>query len=128
MTYQIADGYNNAAGLASFEDTANRPPRMAQIAPGRRRTDHDRITKEDGYFSCELIFDYLSPSEFDALLTQFGLDYSGNTSNAVTISLPRNSDRTFANYNAVIALPNALELERGKYLGVVFPVIGIEAI
>lgn len=128
MTYKIADGYNNTGSLADFETTIGRPPRIEQLRPGRRRIDHEGVTKEDGFPSTELEYSYLSASEFSSLLTVFGLDYSGNTANKVTIALPDNTSRTFANYNGIISLPEQLRFERGKYLGVRFPVRRLEAL
>lgn len=122
MTYQIAAGWNNAGGLTDIAVQ----PRMAQLAPGRRQTAGDGVVYEDGFESGVLNYGYLIKADYSALLTQFGLTSAASAK--VTIRLPRNSDRTFQNYNAVIVRPDNLQFERGKWLDVNFKLQRIEAI
>ena len=125
MTYKIAVSYNNAAGLTALSIQ----PRMNGLVPGRRTTASDGTVYQDGFLSCELIFDYLTPAQYTALLSEMGL--SSATSAKVTITLPANISRTDTNYNAIIELPAVPQqgaYERRKWLSVSFNVTRIEAI
>lgn len=104
MPYQVVDGYNNAGTLADMTPQ----PRCPEIEPGLLRNDGNGVLVEDGYSSCDLIWSALTDDELDTLYTQFG--WSDTVpSNEVTIRLKANSDRDFANYNAVADRP------RGRY-------------
>jgi hypothetical protein len=122
MTYQIAAGHDNEAGLTAIDPQ----PRMSQLAPGRRQVAGNGMVYEDGFETATLDYGYLTKVQYDALLTAFGLDSAASAQ--VTIRVPRNSDRTFQNYNAVIVRPASLNLDRGKWLGVSFQLQRIEAI
>lgn len=125
MTYQKAAGYNNAGGLTDISIQ----PASPGLTAGRRQVAGNRQEIEDGRYTSELVYGYLTKSQYNSLLTEFGL--TTNASAEITIRMPRNSDREFANYNAVIVRPDIgkdAEFRLGKYLNVRFRLRGIQAI
>lgn len=122
MSYEIAAGWDNEAGLVEIA----KQPRLVTMTPGRRQTAGDGLIYEDGFMTAALEYGFLTPAEYDALLTAFGL--SSAASAKVTIALPQNEDRTFAHYNAIIIRPEAPRFERGLWLDVSFPLTRIEMI
>lgn len=100
MTYQIASGYDNVAGLTQLDPQ----PRCPGINSGRTIVSVDGMIYEDGYGNADLIYTVLTKDEYDSLLTQMGL--TSVKSAQVTVSLPQNQDRNFSNYNAIITKPD----------------------
>ena len=101
MTYKLAQGWNNAGSLSDVTPQ----PRSLGILAGRRTQAGDRVIYEDGFRSVKWQWGFLTIDQWSALLTQAGLG-DGTPSAKVTISTPRNYDRAFTNYNAVIVMPN----------------------
>lgn len=125
MTYQIADGYNNAGGLADISIQ----PATNGLRAGRRIVAGNGQVIEDGFYTTELVYGYLTATQYTTLLSEFGL--SGVVANEVTIRLPQNDGRAFANYNAIIIkpdMPSEARFERSKYLNIRFIVRRIAAI
>ncbi len=122
MTYKIATGWNNEAGLADISVQ----PRMVTLSPGRRQTAGDGLIYEDGFMNASLDYGFLTVDDYEALLTEFGLTSAASAK--VTVSLPQNIDRTFDNYNAIIIRPEAPRFERGKWLDISFRLTRIEVI
>jgi hypothetical protein len=116
MTYKVAIGYNNAGGLAEFAV----PPRMPGLPEYPRwTTGGDGVIYPDGYAASALIWDYLDPDDFDAILDACGLSLTV-VSAPVTIEVPSTVERVFDQYNAVIAranFPTDAQFDRGKYTG-----------
>jgi hypothetical protein len=125
--YQVAAGYNNAAGLADFSTPFE--PRCHGLRGGRRLVAGDGVVKQDGRRNTSLIFSFFSAAQVNTLLTQLGLDYDTETvSGKFTVTLPSNQDRAFGNYNAVITLPDPIadtEFDRGKWLPFVLTLTNI---
>jgi hypothetical protein len=105
MPYQIAASWNNAAGLT----TLSVQPRDAGIQPGLRRRAGNLLMYEDGMESVNWIFDLLFADQYEDLLTELGL--ASATSAKVTVRTTRNTDRAFANYNAVIERPTNFDYQ-----------------
>lgn len=99
--YMIADGNDNTAGLAGVSPQPSSDP----IVPGRLTWSASRTRYADGMSHTNWIFTSVTPDEYEALLTAFGLSDSAR-SNAVTIRTKKNDGRTYANYNAIIHLPD----------------------
>lgn len=104
MTYLIAVGHNNTAGYG----TPHPQPQCRGMAYGRRTLAGNGIEYEDGYRSSVWRWGYMTGAQKIAFEAQAGLG-EGTTSAAVTVCTTRNSDRTFANYNATILLPDIPE-------------------
>lgn len=120
MAYQIALGWNSVI----LTDIPIQP-RTTGLKPGRRRLAGNQATYEDGTQSTALEYGYLTPTQFDTLYNLF--DLVDNASAQVTITLPDNTDRDFVTYNATIQRPEPMpRFERGKWLNVAFPLIGIQ--
>lgn len=101
MTYKIATGWNNAGSLNDVVPQ----PRSLGIVAGRRTQGGDRVIYEDGFRSVKWQWGFMSTAQWSSFLTTAGLG-DGTPSAKVTISTPRNYDRAFTNYNAVIVMPN----------------------
>jgi len=125
MAYQIADTHDNAAGLADVDPQ----PMSSGIQYPERRLALSGAAYEDGGAFTLWRFSILTPTQYDSLLTQFGL--SSDAYNDVTVNTITNDRTTFANYNGTIVRPMMGEdakFEMGFYHDVVFRVIRLEAI
>lgn len=125
MTYQVADGHNNAAGLA----TMTKQPKCEGIVPGRRIRTLGRTVYEDGYSSAVLVYTMVTSADVETILTELGI-FSA-VSNDITIRLPRNGDRDFTNYNATAVQPEWVRegrYKQGFYEDVEIPLIFMETI
>lgn len=123
MTYQIADGHNNAAGLANVTTQ----PACEGIRYPRETIAANGDVFEDGAPFVEWRYGpELHEDTYAALLTQFGL--SSAKTNEVTVRTTQSANRdTFANYNGLIVRPQPL-YRRGFYRDVVFVVKMLEAL
>ena len=101
MSYQVALGFNNVGGLADLTIQ----PKCLGLQEARRLTNGNKKVIGDGGYITQLAYAGLRLDDWLVVLTQFGLE-SGLLSNEITISLPDNLTRAFANYNAVIELPS----------------------
>lgn len=114
MTYEAATGYNNTAGYVELDP----PPRLEVIEDGRIEIAGDGLSYADGFKQGELIWGYLTTTQFTALLTIFGL--TSAKSARITISLPIDNNRDHDDCNAIIEKPNP-RFERGRFIDVRFP-------
>lgn len=118
MTYQCALNYNNTAGYANIAPS----PVCKGIQYAYEDTPLGSVQISNGY--AELYFSILTPVEYVALLTTFGL--SAASRKEITITLPLN-DRTMGNFNAIVNLPRQLQYQ-GFYKDVMFPLFSVEEI
>lgn len=93
-TYQVADGKNNAAGLA---DINPQPASPSGIRYGELRFSADGSASFHGYAYIDLVWNSLTRDQYNAVLTAFGLSQTV-AHNAVTVKVRKNDD-TFAAYN-----------------------------
>lgn len=124
--YQIAPGYNNQAEF----DAVVHQPRSRGVRPGRRQRAGDGLLKQDGFFSSAWEYGFLTKEMMEALMTQFGLSDTVPSAE-VTISHPRNSDRDFIAWNAIIEAPPLPEngtYEEGSWNRVEFKLSWMEAL
>lgn len=124
MPYQIADGHDNAAGLATIDPQ----PASEGLQYPKRRVAGDGTEYNDG--SAFTIWRYrgvLSTTQYSALLTAFGL--SSALTNEVTVRTLHGAARTtYSNYNATIVKPFNPRFERGFWRDIEFRVIKLEAL
>jgi hypothetical protein len=121
---QAATGHDNAGALAEFV----LEPRCVGLQWPEIRYATDGTKLRHGSAFAKLIWDYLTPTWFAAVLTQLGLSESVLSAN-VTVSLPHRG--VFANYNAIAHLPETdteYQPERGKYLNIVITLTELEAL
>lgn len=125
-TYQFASGYNNTGSLVDVDPQPNSPG----MQEGRRQQRGDGSFVQDGYYKTSWNYGYLTHSQYSSLLTAFGL--TGNTlSAACTVTNPKNVDRTFGSYNAIIVRPNIPDEGKqtmGRWLEVTFQIIRMEEV
>lgn len=125
MTYKVAIGHNNTAGLTDITPQ----PRTPRLLPGEVIYAASGLVYEDGAYTTRLLYNALSWSAYTALLAQFGL--TSAKSAAVTLRLRKDTDNTFANYNAILVRPTfedgAVAMRR-KLRDVRFDVLRIEAV
>jgi hypothetical protein len=100
MSYKVADGYNNIAGLTEL----NPQGRSDGVMPGRFTQGGDGHYYEDGFPTMDVEYATLTESQLDGLLTRLGLT-GGVRSHEVTIEAPRNHDRQVSNWNAIVLYP-----------------------
>lgn len=112
--YQVADNFNNAAGLADLDPQ----PACPGLDDGRVIIGGDGLEYEDGVLPTSFDYGFLTYPDYDSLLDQFGLSDTVR-SNQITVRLKRNSDRAFANHNAIVIRP-APKNQGGKYVNVRF--------
>lgn len=98
--YQIALGYNNAAGLANI---LVQPATPSRIQYDKRNYAADGTTTPAGEPYVDLVYSILDNAEFPALNAQFGITLLV-PDRQVTIRI-KQDDGTFANYNAMIHYP-----------------------
>jgi len=115
MTYQIASGHNNAAGLVditsitpSGSSAFTAPQAYGSYRPGVQRVRADGAVYETGFAEAVWAFGVLFGAQYDYLYTTFAADATNG--NAVTIAT-RNRNGDFANFNARIILPPRAELD-----------------
>lgn len=123
MTYQIADGHDNEAGLTIVTPQ----PACEGIFYPKDIISASGDVYETGAAYCEWRFGpELLETSYAALLTQFGLTIA--KTNEVTIRTMSDPARaTFANYNALIIRPRA-KYQNGFYRDVVFLLKRLEAL
>lgn len=107
--YQIADGHDNAAGLATISPQPGVPD-----AVKFPETDFfgDGGAEVNGFQQLELVWTALTRSQYNTLRTALGVTDTVIT-NDVTIRIRTNAD-TFANYNATVI---DLQTARRSYTG-----------
>ena len=112
---QVADGNNNAGGLARWDavlDTNNIPFVMPRFKGTRNRgVRRDRLDSTQGivgYSSGILVFTAMTLDQYDLLKDT----YEG----LVTVKVPLEA-RTYANYNAVMVVPDEDTLEYRRLIG-----------
>lgn len=95
--YEVADGYNNAAGLAALTPQGATPN-------GLKYPETDWFgsggAEVNGELQTELVWNDIDVTDYNTLRTQLGITDTA-ISNLVTIRLRTNTD-TFANYNAIV--------------------------
>lgn len=101
MSYQVADTWNNEAGLANLIPQPATPDRL-QIEANYAA---DASSTGVGMPYVDLVYTVLTNSEFSALNTQLGISLLSR-SNAVTIAVKQDDD-SYANYNAMVYYPDA---------------------
>ena len=104
MPYQFVSGYNNVGTLA----TLTIQPKSPGINPGRIRTAGDLLTYADGKRRTTWRFEpSLTEDDLATILTEIGLDADDFDPSSIkaTIRTTVNSDRDFANFNAIVSLP-----------------------
>lgn len=125
IDYQIAAGYNNAAGLVKISSITPSsdvpfvdPKAYNGYNPGVLKIRGDGTMFYAGYGSDVWTFGYLTVAQYTYLQTAFG-GGAGSFAGKVTIKT-RIGTATYANYNAIlnIPLPNELEFQAGYWLNV----------
>lgn len=101
-SYQFAAGNNNAAGLTALATQ----PKTGIMKRPRERTSGTGLVVADGNLRVDWIFTQITAAQFAALLTAMGIDGDdfSPTSVLATVKTKKNSNDTFANYNAVVTL------------------------
>lgn len=126
MTFQVAQGHDNTAGLTDLP----LEPRFSGILHPRVVIAASGQKYYDGQPYAELRWDFMRKSTYETLLTLFGL--SDTTLSApVTVRLLKNDFITWANYNAIALLPDMgrqIEHERGKFLNIVIVLRALQEI
>lgn len=97
--YKVADGYNNAVGLALLNPQPAAPSMLkhAELAYAA-----DGSAYPYGYLQTTLVWNTLTRTEYNTILTAFGLSLTVKA-NEVTVSVLKN-DNTYANANAIAVL------------------------
>ena len=122
--YQVATGYNNAAGLT----TLTHQPFCMGIRAGRRVIAGNGMLIEDGLGSADLVFNLLKKAQYSTVLAEFFI--TSAPSAQITMRMPRNSDRAFANFNAIVLRPD-LPVDGSyefAYRNITLRLTGIEAL
>lgn len=101
-SYQFAAGYNNAAGLTPLATQ----PKTGVVKRPRERTSGIGLVVADGYLRVDWIFTQITAAQFTALLAAMGIDGDDFSPVSVlaTVKTKKNTDDSFANYNAVVSL------------------------
>jgi len=114
MTYQIASGHDNSAGLVAVTSITPAgsqafPPLRARASyqPGVLRVRADGAFYETGFASAVWTFDVLLDLQYGYLYTTYAAD--ATNANKVTIRTP-NRLGVFTTYNARIVLPPRRDL------------------
>lgn len=121
--YRFAAGYNNG----TLADWPIMEPRCTGLKAGRRLVSGNGQVIEDGFNGCQLMYSYLTKPDLETLLAFTGLDDSPSVE--CTITLPRNLDRDFIPYNAILVRPDHPDEGQqtmGKWVDVRFTVQRIE--
>lgn len=122
MPYSVAPGWDNAAGLTALSVQ----PKTEGIEEPEVIIAGDAHGYDKGASRLELIYTALSPTQYNALLSETGLDDARSV--RITLQARNNDDRTFANYNAVIYRPRAPKYRNPAYRDIVFSVLIVEAL
>lgn len=119
--FQIAAGYNNAVGLVNIESITPStdwraftvPDGFASYSPGERKTRPDGIDYTRGYPTVTWNFAGITRKQYIYLRDTYCND---GLSGKVTIRTLK-EDNTYANFNAVMHVPQLPELTRrlGSY-------------
>lgn len=112
-SYQYALGHNQA-----LTTSVRYQPRCEGVFYALERIGADSLASDDGNLVSEFIYDYLSPEEYENLLSDFGLD-SAKTAQ-ITLNLPNQTRTTFAAYNCVIQRPRKPSFDFQNYRNVRF--------
>lgn len=121
--YEVAAGWNNTGGYG----TLTPQPKSIGMKAGRRTQTGDQNIYQDGFYNVELRWGFLRKSQYTALCSQFGVA-EGTPSAQVTLRLPQNIGRAFADYNAVVILPDMPDDNRYEFLAyqeIVFRVVNV---
>ena len=124
--YQIAPGWNNSGSLSSV----NPQPKSFGLKSARRTQAADRIIYEDGFKSTEWKFGYLTLAQWKTFQDSIGLG-NGTPSAKATVRTTRNYQHEFANFNAIIVMPNfpdEAQYDRGVILEVTVTLQSLEEI
>ncbi len=124
--YEVAAGFNNTSGYGTLDPQ----PKMLGMRVGRRVQTGDENFYDDGFKNCELKFGFLRKTQFTSLCSAFGVA-DGTPSAKVTLRLPRNVGRAFADHNAVVVmpdLPDEANYDRLSYQDITFRVVNIREI
>lgn len=104
MVYQIAIGFNNAAGLFTVEP---QPRSNGIFTMAQEIYAISGKVYEDGYLYTEWIYSMMTEEEYSDFNSDIGLD--DEKSIEVTIRTVTNyNDRAFANFNGIIVRPKTL--------------------
>lgn len=122
MPYQVADGYNNAGGLA----TLSLQPKSEPMQPGIIRTNGEGVVIEDGKPTQTWRFSFITYSDYETVMTELGLLTA--RSGKKTIRSRQNSDGEFANYNAILTRRDGSRSMVGGYSDVYVDITGIAAL
>lgn len=126
MPYQIADNYNNAAGLV---DISPQPASPGILYP-REVVAVSGVVYDDGAPYTMFVYKgVMSNTQYNSLLTQFGL--TSARTNEVTVRLLLDDRITYANYNAIVVKPrNGVDAKyrNGFWHDVTFRVKQLEAV
>lgn len=137
MTYSIASGHDNAAGLTALTSlipsggTAIRNPfSYGSYRPGVRRVRPDGVAYNTGFAEAVWTFRVLFGDQYNLLNDDYANDETNG--NKVTVRTP-GPDGAFANYNARILLPERADLvitpdSRRPFMDVEVRLIRLEAI
>lgn len=119
MIYYQADGHDNEAGYTKISVQ----PYCTGVMYARRIIALSAVY-DDGEAFAKLVYSVLKPSQYSALLTEFGL--ASALENDITITLP-NAARTTTNWNGTIVKPFNPQFRVGLYHEVEFMLIQLEA-
>lgn len=116
--YQIAAGYNNAGGLQNVEDILplanNRQTFLAKgwgnIDEGIERERADGTTYTTGFTIITWQLSVLSIEQWAYLQTNYST--GGNSLSGLVTIRTRVTNKTYANYNAVMKLPKLSEFDK----------------
>lgn len=103
--YKVVAGFDDSASLVNVEDiTSGVPPRGVRLPLGGTvRTTMDGTRYVDGAQVIQWVFESLSQTDFDALVTAIFTDY--DTPSADVTIRTKLRDNTYANKNAIAYLP-----------------------
>jgi hypothetical protein len=119
MTYKVADGWNNAAGLADLDPQ----PRTPGMLEDERRRSVGRSGQFGGLYT-ELRYSVLDVDEYTALCTDLGV--LNAATNEVTMRLLTRDRDVEADYNCIVEAPQNevdTQFSLSFYRDVVFNVI-----
>ena len=118
MSYQVAIGFNNAAGLADIS-----PQPKSSTVYRKVEVAVDQTVQQIGFDRIILYFSALTAGELNTVLSAFT-----TLSNEVTVSVPVSADRTFSNYNAVAQFLKVPQFSMGVWKGVEITLVLEEAL
>lgn len=123
MTYQVADGHNNAGSMA---DVTPQPatPGAIEYPQIRYPGSGDAVFHGEAYI--DLVWTSLERDQYNTLMTQFGLSQTV-ASNQVTVAI-RQDDDTFGNYNGTAIHRKAAKRSMPFWSNLVIRIIKLEAL